>query len=492
MDEPTSRPQPFEEAPIEPPPGGAPPFDDAGRPERYPIPLDRLANPPPPPVLELLRALPARFPATFGIAAVTTLVFVVQCFVGLGPEGLLRLGAVRGDRVFEHGEWFRLLCGVLLHGHWIHILLNEFAFLQVGLLVESRWGSWRLLAAYGVCGLASSLMSATLLRGTAVVGSVGASGAIMGLAGLLLAAQAIAHDPVRSELNRMIGRRLLFGVLLTFGLGTGVNLFWPIIDNWGHLGGFLAGLALCGLWRQPLEPSRLPTRVVGVAVVLGFAASIGGTVLRGQDAVVDLPRFLGEQARAALTRPDAPADEALRALAQLNEVAANPADREELEALVDGLVTRDALEVWARGSDDVGLIGAACNLLLVLQHPDADVLAERLLELAPQDPNALNVVAWTLVVGPPERRDPQRALELSRESLASLPQAPLDSIRMARAAYLDTQAEALFQLGRADEALTLEREAVELGRQVGIGELADMEARLARIEAAVAAERPAD
>src|SRR5690606_29876974 len=104
------------------------------------------------------------------------------------------------------------------------------------------------------------------------------------------------------------------------------------------------------------------------------------------------------------------------------------------------------------------------------------------------DANTYNNLAWyLLVLAPSERRDPQRALALSRRSLELLGSDSSVSARVARSMFLDTQAEALLQLGRAAEALPLQREAVAIARVEGSPPLAELTARLRAIEREVAA-----
>src|SRR5690606_6253704 len=107
-------------------------------------------------------------------------------------------------------------------------------------------------------------------------------------------------------------------------------------------------------------------------------------------------------------------------------------------------------------------------------------------ELAPDEPLALNALAWSLVTRAADRRDPARAEALARRALASLGEPGDKSGRQQRAAFLDTHAEALLQLGRLSEALAAQREAVALAEEVRLGELPAMRERLGRIEAALA------
>jgi Tfp pilus assembly protein PilF len=74
---------------------------------------------------------------------------------------------------------------------------------------------------------------------------------------------------------------------------------------------------------------------------------------------------------------------------------------------------------------------------------------EQALSLAPNDHAILNGLAWWLVSGPLDQRDPQRALRLVRKALEKQPGAAL---------YLNTLGVAQYRLGQYPEALdTLEK-----------------------------------
>ncbi|QNH63365.1 rhomboid family intramembrane serine protease [Hymenobacter sediminicola] len=143
---------------------------------------------------------------------------------------------------------WRLLTSVFLHGGPAHLLLNMSALLLLGLMAESRAGHWRWLLIYLLSGIGGSLTS--LWWHTQGVNSVGASGAIFGLYGLLLALLLTQ----RTTLSRQ-ERAGMLGLLLYFALSSLVGgLEGPAgTDNAAHIGGLLtglvAGLASVFVWR---------------------------------------------------------------------------------------------------------------------------------------------------------------------------------------------------------------------------------------------------
>jgi rhomboid protease GluP len=82
------------------------------------------------------------------------------------------------------GDWWRLVTYMFLHGGLMHIAFNMWCLWDLGALCESLYGRWTFACIYLITGIAGGLASVAWNPG---VLSVGASGAIFGLAGALLA-----------------------------------------------------------------------------------------------------------------------------------------------------------------------------------------------------------------------------------------------------------------------------------------------------------------
>ncbi|MBD0255211.1 MAG: rhomboid family intramembrane serine protease, partial [Cytophagales bacterium] len=104
-------------------------------------------------------------------------------FLSFGNDDLLTWGA-NYRPLTVRGQWWRLLTSTFLHGGVLHLFMNLYGLLFVGLFLEPVLGRARLLLIYLLTGVLASL--ASLLWYPATV-SVGASGAIFGLYGALLA-----------------------------------------------------------------------------------------------------------------------------------------------------------------------------------------------------------------------------------------------------------------------------------------------------------------
>jgi rhomboid protease GluP len=137
-----------------------------------------------------------------------------------------------------HGQWWRLMTSMFLHGGLLHIGFNMLALWQAGRLVERMFGSARFLALYMIAGVCGSLAS---VLWNPHVNSVGASGAIFGIIGGLLAFIGRSDSGVPATVGRDL-RGSLSGFLL-FNIVAG--FVYPHTDNAAHLGG-LAGGYLAG------------------------------------------------------------------------------------------------------------------------------------------------------------------------------------------------------------------------------------------------------
>lgn len=203
---------------------------------------------------------PGPSPATWTMIGLNSGCYAVQLLLaqqltraGVSSEvaantAMLRLGANEPGLTLGAGQYWRLLASAFLHGGWAHLGINMYALFVVGAVLERLIGPWRFLAFYFFAALMAGLAS-VLLAGSGSY-SVGASGAIMGLIGLLMAPR-LRRDPRFPGVlaNRMF-QWLIRPVIFTFALGLGLRLFDVplLIDNGAHLGGLLAGFALGYLW----------------------------------------------------------------------------------------------------------------------------------------------------------------------------------------------------------------------------------------------------
>jgi len=165
-------------------------------------------------------------------------------------DQLLFWGANNGTLVLHYGQWWRLVSAMFVHVGIIHIATNMWCLWNLGLLAEPLMGPFGVFAAYLLTGFAGNLLSVAVNPGVpggpaSVVGA-GASGAVFGLAGVLIVLLKSPLLPLpKMELKRL-RRSVIYFALLNLGIGlyTAIGPSPIRIDNMAHLGGFLSGLAL--------------------------------------------------------------------------------------------------------------------------------------------------------------------------------------------------------------------------------------------------------
>ena len=164
------------------------------------------------------------------------------------------------------GELWRLLTAPFLHGGWGHLVINCLGLFLLGEIIESYLGKRRLLAVYGVAGIAGGLMFQAF---PATIG-VGASGAVYGLAGVLLV---LRFGHVVDGRFRL--RPSFYLVALTLSL-----LDWLFAEllaraalvhvaTTAHLGGLVSGMVIGYIFQHPERPVSSGRRWT-----LGLAGSV--------------------------------------------------------------------------------------------------------------------------------------------------------------------------------------------------------------------------
>ncbi len=137
------------------------------------------------------------------------------------------------------GEWYRVLTVILTHAGWLHLGSNMLVFFQLGNIVEQFYGKTR----YGFILLASALAASasSLWLDPVNQPSVGASGMIFGLFGVML----VSGKKMGVDFRQVMG---LLVLNIVFSFVPGVN--WH-----AHAGGFVGGMA-AALVLQSLTPRQ--------------------------------------------------------------------------------------------------------------------------------------------------------------------------------------------------------------------------------------------
>jgi len=187
---------------------------------------------------------------------------------GMGGEASYRLGLSFPYSIFIQHQWFRLITAMFLHGGLIHIGFNMMSLMQLGPALEELYGSARYLFLYVLTGAFGFLVSAAFGHV-----SLGASGALLGLVGALLAVTTKRGGVFMRDLRA----RLISSVVILFMLGfSGMGL-----DNTAHFAGLASGFVVGKLFadRQPMNTAERRRAyalgwLAGIAVIASFAAMV--------------------------------------------------------------------------------------------------------------------------------------------------------------------------------------------------------------------------
>ena len=215
---------------------------------------------PPPHAVPRPRRHWAMAPATYVLVGINCAVYVMTLILSgslSGPtfEDPVSYGLLCNGAFVLSGEWWRLVTSIFVHFGWIHIATNMWCLWNLGLLGEPLLGEFGIIAAYVLTGVAGNLLSITFNQrppGQGGVLSAGASGAVFGLAGVLLMLLRSPLLPIPQPELKKLRRSVWYFALVNFIIDGGLWLAHTRlqIDNMAHLGGFLSGMAL-GL---PLVP----------------------------------------------------------------------------------------------------------------------------------------------------------------------------------------------------------------------------------------------
>jgi membrane associated rhomboid family serine protease len=239
----------------------------------------------------LSRLMPATSPVTYAILTGNCLLFgysllwTIRLGGGLMAGGggnpfsmLFNLGGINGEVLqvlgaslplpYDLAQPWRFVMAVFLHGSLIHLGFNMWVLMDVGPMVEEIYGSARYLFLYAVTGVAGYVLSGLLGHF-----SIGASGALMGLFGLLLAVTSRRG----SAAMQMLRGQLIIWVGFIFLMGFTVHG----IDNAAHLGGLAAGFGL-GRIVADREPATVGERkraqilgwLTALVILASFAAML--------------------------------------------------------------------------------------------------------------------------------------------------------------------------------------------------------------------------
>jgi len=221
---------------------------------------------------------------TFALLGGLVAMFVLEQSLAIGPQGpwlrpslatVQALGALSGEAVLTHGEWYRLFMAPLLHANVWHLIGNGTALFMAGYVLENLAGRAWLAALFVIGGLGGSVMS--LAANPATQLSVGASGAIMAL----FAAGLISSFRMSPGPSRWLVQANFVGTVITSIMPLAATAGADKVDYAAHIGGALVG-AVCGLvmlcsWPAATRLPRFQSAARGIAVA-GMLLAVTGSV----------------------------------------------------------------------------------------------------------------------------------------------------------------------------------------------------------------------
>jgi rhomboid protease GluP len=162
-----------------------------------------------------------------------------QAFWNIDTITLRRFGS-KWNEALIYGQWWRLVTAGFLHGGLLHIGMNMWVLFDLGAQVEEVYGGSRMLVIYFLSTIGGFYLSA--LRSPA--DSVGASAALMGLMGAMIAYGMSSRSSIGTEIRSMYVRWVVIILVMGFVAQTRT-------DNWAHIGGLATGFAVAYLAGTP-------------------------------------------------------------------------------------------------------------------------------------------------------------------------------------------------------------------------------------------------
>lgn len=219
------------------------------------------AEPEPPSLVQKLRAAPV----TVAIVALNVAFFAWLETHGGSTDGatLMRYGALEPLHVWA-GEYWRLLTSMFMHQGFMHIGMNMYVLVGWGAALERALGARRFALLYMLAGLGGGCVSVASGLVFAPHSSVGASGALFGIIGAVLA----LRRRQMPDLRTFFANPAIRSLLIQIGLWTAIGSFALHLDNAAHLGGFVTGFAVA--WILTSRARRNGWLALAAAFGVGF------------------------------------------------------------------------------------------------------------------------------------------------------------------------------------------------------------------------------
>ena len=204
---------------------------------------------------------------------INAIVFIAMLLAGISPlhptsQSLFMWGGnLRAATI--NGEWWRLITCMFLHGGAMHLLMNTYAMLYIGMFLEPLMGKFRFASTYLLTGVCASLMSIAMHPNSV---SIGASGAIFGMYGVFFSILTTSH--IQKAQRTTMLRSILFFIVLNLMTGMQGNT-----DNAAHVGGLLSGIAIGYIYYLGIKQRSSINRQIVTSCIMAACVAVGAGVV---------------------------------------------------------------------------------------------------------------------------------------------------------------------------------------------------------------------
>jgi len=208
----------------------------------------------------------------FGLLCILIPMFIFLSFKPIDNWGTI-VAIVYGAKynpLILAGEYWRLITPAFIHFDLLHLLLNVAFIYQFGKMTEQVFGWWKTLIIMMSSAFVGNLFSYAFVSNV----SLGASTIAYGLLGGLLFLGLENRKMFMGLVKNMILPILLLSIFLT--------AIDPVVDGYGHLGGFLGGFLIATILGLPSYPHYLSRTFLAVATLIVL---ISGLFIRGANLV---------------------------------------------------------------------------------------------------------------------------------------------------------------------------------------------------------------
>ncbi|WP_276863012.1 rhomboid family intramembrane serine protease [Anaerococcus tetradius] len=201
---------------------------------------------------------------TTALMLVNIAVFIIMTLHGGSEDidNLVRFGAMVKPLV-KIGQWWRIFTAAFIHIGFFHILFNMYFLYSIGPLFEKLYGSRNFLIIYLLAGIMGNLFTYAFASNNTV--SAGASTSLYGIFGLAIGLMINYRD---DDILRGLGASFLSII----AINVVYSLFATGIGIQGHIGGFLAGVILAGIF--PVVHRQLPMTTIIISLLAFVVLSI--------------------------------------------------------------------------------------------------------------------------------------------------------------------------------------------------------------------------